>query len=251
MRHVLVLVLIINVFSIEFVLAQDSPVEQAHVANLLAENGDVAAAIAIYEALLDDNIRDSTIFTNLGHLYFADQEPGKALLNYRRAQQVAPRDSEVSRQIARIRSFRTDIQGDDVILIDSLTALTSSILTLSELGWLALGLWLMLFVGINTLIIKANWRNHLRGPVLVLLILTISIVCLWGSRAYVERFRPGAVVLIADIAVRSGPDADYLAIYELHAATEMRQLEVQGDWVRFVLPDGRQGWIERAAIETI
>jgi SH3-like domain-containing protein len=49
----------------------------------------------------------------------------------------------------------------------------------------------------------------------------------------------------------SGPGEDYLELYRLYAAAELRVLETHDDWARFVLPDGRQGWVERDNIELI
>lgn len=232
-------------------LAQDTAADRARQARILFESGDPQAAIEIYESLIAEQIADPAIYINLGHAYSLTQDAGKALLSYRRAQRMNPRDPELSTYLARLRTLRVDIQGDDVTLIDSLTTLTSSMLTVDELGWLALGLWMGFFSGLTILIVKARWRNNMRSALLVGLVVTISVLILWASRAYTERFRPAAIVLPPAVIVWSGPNEQYLELYELHAAAEMRLLERQGSWVRFVLPDGRQGWINETAIETI
>src|SRR5690606_30280242 len=116
--------------------------------------------------------------------YFAAQDSGRALLQYRRAQQIAPRDTELNLALARIRSSRQDIQGDDVVLIDSLTALTLPLMTLDELNWLAFILWTACFVVAGVYVAQPRWRNAARVVLFVLAILLVLGFALWYSRVY-------------------------------------------------------------------
>jgi len=74
---------------------------------------------------------------------------------------------------------------------------------------------------------------------------------IFSIRSYVVYQRPLAVVVDFSAQVMSGSDNGYLPLYELYSAAEMRLLEEEGDWVRFVLPDGRQGWINQSALAVV
>jgi len=90
----------------------------------------------------------------------------------------------------------------------------------------------------------------LRVPLIAAAVLMISTAVMLGSRVFVESNRPAALA-VSDAVVMSGPGEDYLEIYRLYSAAELRILEQRGDWVRFILPDQRQGWIQKAAIEIV
>jgi hypothetical protein len=215
------------------------------------QDGNAAGASHVYEAMIEAGAHDSAIYTNLGHAYFELQELGRALLNYRRAQLIQPRDNALSADLARIRSLRRDVQGDESAVVDSLAQLTSAVVTLQEMNWIMLVLWAGSFTLLSVFILRPRWRDLLRGPtILLFMLLTLGLI-LWGSRAYATYFRPAAVVVQAQASVLSGPGENYLALYDLYAAAEMRLLDRRNGWVRFVLPDQRQGWIEESAVEAV
>ena len=108
------------------------PMSLAQQAQAAYLSGDYAAARGQYEALINLGVRDSAIYINLGNTYFQLHDMGRALLNYRRAQRITPRDSLLNTHLARLRSTRLDVQGDETALVDSLAALTTSSLTGDE-----------------------------------------------------------------------------------------------------------------------
>lgn len=215
------------------------------------EAGNYEAALVNYEALVSSGVQDSAVYINLGHTYFQLQDFGRALASYRHAQAFHPRDSQVNSSLARVRSLRTDIQGDETAFIDSIAAMTIPILTTTELTWLMVGVWCLFFVFVTGIIVRKQWRDTLRGVFVLLMVTLLLGLLLWGCRLYVDHFRPAGVVIEPSVSVMSGPAVDYLTIYTLHAAAELRVLEQRDGWVRFILPDQRQGWVQAEAIEII
>lgn len=235
----------------QIAVAQEALVDMAQRANTLYEQGDYPAAQGLYETIVAGGVHDKVVYYNLGQIYFAQQKAGYALLQYRRAQQLAPRDPELNIAMALVRAGREDIQGDDTALVDSLAALTIPILTFDELNWLSLALWTGCFVLAGVYVTRPGWRNSSRIALFVLGIGLLLALVLWSSRVYATIFRPPAVVIAATAPVMSGPGEDYLQIYELHAAAEMRILEEREGWSHFVLPDGREGWIQFGIFEKV
>lgn len=231
--------------------AQDSAADLAQQANVLYEQGDYAAALGIYETLSMAGVYDSALYYNMGQIYLAMQDSGRALLQFRRAQQAAPRDVELNLALAQTRAGRIDIQGDDAALMDGLAALTIPLVSLDELNWLAFGLWTLCF-GLGAIYaVRPGWRPAVRLLLVITGVLLLMGLVLWCSRVYTSTFRPAAVVTAAAAPVMSGPGEDYLEIYQLHAAAEIRILEQRGDWTHFVLPNGREGWIQNGAFEKV
>lgn len=230
-------------------LAQPDSVEVMSQANIAYQRGEYDTAARLYQSLVDSGVQNSVVYFNLGSAYYETGDMGRALLNYRRAQALNPRDGDVNRSLGRVRSERTDIQGDETGLLEGLAALTGSTLTLTELGWLALLLWFGWFALLIGWTFKTDWREGLRVPLLVGMVVLAAAVSLFASRIWVETYRPAGVVVLEQLDVMSGPGDRYLRLFSLHAAAEIRIVERRGGWLRFALPDGRQGWLPASAIE--
>jgi tetratricopeptide (TPR) repeat protein len=231
--------------------SQDGALGKLEQANNAYESGAYDVAITIYRSLLLDGIRDAVVYFNLGNAYYEAGQPGLALVNYRRAQRIEPRDTEINTNIARIRAERVDLQSGESNLIDRFASSTMSLATISELGWLVFSLWALWLVLLTVAIWRYEWRTHLcwwlvGGGVCLLIGLTLL-----GSRLYAVHARPDAVVIDLSTQVMSGPGEGYLPIFRLYAAAEIRVLQTSGEWARIVLPDGRQGWVKSDAIEEI
>jgi hypothetical protein len=210
--------------------------------------GDFGRAVALYEAVVQSGVRDGAVYFNLGNAYYESGDLGRALLNYRRAQELLPRDSDVEANIALVRSRRIDLQGDETALVDSVAALSEGIATISELSLLLFALWIAWCGVLAARIMRPRWQESLRIPLLTLSALLVVGAVVVGCRLYVTYARPAAVVISDTVPVMSGPGDSYLEHFELHSAAELRVVEARNGWVRFSLPDGREGWIK---VETI
>jgi len=231
-----------------FVTAQNDVAEQASAAY---QSGDYDRAVQLYESLLAEGIQDGAVYYNLGNAYFQAGDNGRALLNYRRAQNLSPRDPDVNANMAFIRARRLDLQGDEAGFLESLAVLTSGVLTPTELAWIVFVLWALWFGVLCVAILRENWRDILRAPLLLLGVVLLAGLLLLGSRLYINASTLPAVVVRSIVAVMSGPGEEYLEIFEIHEAAELRLWETRGEWIRFALPDGRQGWITLQSVELV
>ncbi|RMG87862.1 MAG: hypothetical protein D6712_04905 [Chloroflexi bacterium] len=215
--------------------------------------GDYEQAIALYEQVIAQGATDGVLYYNLGSAYYMAEDYGRALVNYLRAQMVMPRDGDLQQAIARIRSERLDLQGDDSELLEGLAAITLSSTTQDELEGGTFALWTLWFMLLTVFIIyrQQAWRNVLlTGLGIVGVIAAIGLV-LTTSRWYVETYTPQAVVTAKESSVMSGPDVDYLEHFVLHSGAEVRIHDVEDGWALVRLPDGRRGWIQVADIAAV
>ena len=246
MKRIIVVIILIWLFSFD-VYAQDNDLIRA--ANAYSV-GDYAATINILEQAIANGTYNGSIFLNLGHAYFQSGDAGRALLNYRRAQQYFPRDVELQTQIARIRANRVDGTNESVLPLELIAESTESF-SVSELALLPLIFWIAISLLGLAYLLRSQWRSTLRvGWILLIVPLALSIA-LFGVRYWQETSRPAAVIIVDTVTVRSGPGENYLTFFELHNAAEVRIIESRRDWVRFTMPTGQQGWIETSALATL
>ena len=74
------------------------------IANQLYEAGQYAQAAQAYQQLVNQGYGDGALFYNLGNAHFKQGDYGRAILNYRRAQQLAPRDPDIETNLALARA---------------------------------------------------------------------------------------------------------------------------------------------------
>lgn len=210
---------------------------------------DYARAIMLYRSLVDEGANAPEILLNLGHAYYEDGQVGQAILHYLRAQRQNPRNMTIDASIMRVRAIRANYQGDPAHVIDNLASATYTIATERELATAALVVWSGWFVLLGLSFVR--WRRTLRRVLAFSAIFVLLLSALSFARLYADTYRPGAVITELTAPVLSGPSSEYLELFELYSGAEIRILERQGGWARFILPDGRSGWVSRFAFEYI
>jgi len=237
--------------------------ETMHTANQLYESGQYAQAAQGYQQLADQGFADSALYYNLGNAYFKQGDYGRAILSYRRAAQLAPRDADIQTNLNLVRGQVIDQFEDNVEetaatsqgFVSGLGKATQAWLTLNELAMITLGVWFLFSV---LVIVMSNLRKggslrEVLQYVLVTtsLVLTIGIVSL-GSRLYVEHNNPEGVIVAGETAVTSGPGPQYVTEFSLHSGTEVKLVEQRENWVRLAVPaSDLQGWVPANAVEEI
>ncbi len=251
-RVLLTLTVIGLVVAGPMVAQNGDPAELAREAAAAYDMGDFEAAVTLFEAAIEAGGAHPVLYFNLGNAYYEAGQLGPAMLSYRRAALLAPRDADVRANLALVRALRVDFQGDEASIIDRLATLSANSLTQVEQSILTLMLWTLWYGA--AAVWALGWLPRRREISIVLvggaLILALAVSLLL-ARLYTDAERPPAVVLANVASVTSGPGTEYLEIYRLHAAAEMRLLEFTDGWARFVLPDGRQGWIALDSIERV
>jgi tetratricopeptide (TPR) repeat protein len=223
-------------------------------ANQSYEAGQYAAAAAGYEAIVEFGVRNSDVYYNLGNAYFKLGDLGRAILNYRRAYRLAPRDTDITTNLLIARAQTIDqLEVTPAGALGNLVQIAEEWLTLSEAAILALVLWLIICGLAIAAILFRRWRRWLGvGMGIVGLFLLIGVVSI-ANRTYNERWYPPAVIVAQQVNVTSGPGgADkYLVEFDLHSGAEVRLLESRPNWRRVTLSGNLQGWVPAEAVEMV
>jgi hypothetical protein len=222
-------------------------------ANQLYQAGQFPEAAAAYQALVDAGIENGTVYYNLGNAHFKNGDLGRAILNYRRAQQLLPRDPDVAANLdlARAQTIDRLEVGDGDPLVSFARRVLIEWTTLDEVTAITLGLWVALCSLTVIAILWPSGRQALRYGIGVIAVLWLLGLLSIGIRLVDARGSSPAVVVTSSVEVRSGPGEDYLTEFSLHAGAEIRVIEERDEWVRIALPGGLQGWGSGEAVEKL
>jgi tetratricopeptide (TPR) repeat protein len=231
-----------------------SPTEAMLAANQNYEAGQFAEAVAGYEALIKSGLQDGVLYYNLGNAYFKQGDLGRAILNYRRAQRLDPRDPDIMANLNVARAQTIDqIEVAPAGSLSNLIKIAEDWLTLREAANLAVALWLL----IALLALLAIFLPRLRRLAYIAiaglsLFLAVGLISM-ANRYYSEQRYPPAVIVAPEVNVTSGPGTSdqYLLEFSLHAGAEVHFLESRPGWRRIALPGDLQGWVSDETVVAV
>jgi len=207
--------------------------------------GEVEQAIALYRQLLERGYYSDALFFNLGNAYFKNGSPGRAILHYRRASYLSPRDP--------------DIEANSQFALESAQAAAPSLplveKTARSLGlpvWVALavcGYWgAALAMGIA--LHRTSARTWVKR---VLIVLAVVLACsITGIVQWVGLYRyPEAVVVGLEQEVLFAPLEGSTPHFSAPEGTVLRVLDdSEARWLK-VRHGKKVGWIRRAECELV
>lgn len=253
---ILLLVTLSPLHLVTVALAQSpvTPTEAMALANQKYEAGQYTDAVAIYEAIVDSGLHNSTVYYNLGNAYFKEGDLGRAILNYRRAHLLAPRDADIAANLSVARAQTTDkLEAPTEGTWANVVQFMEEWLTLREATLMALGLWLLICLLLVIAIVKPMLRRWLLiASGVIALFLVVGLLSI-TNRTFAAENTPPAVIVAPEVDVTSGPGGtgQYLVEFNLHAGAEVRVLESRSGWQRITLPGDLQGWVPDEAVELV
>jgi tetratricopeptide (TPR) repeat protein len=215
-------------------------------ANELYAKGKFAEAAAAYENILQTSGQTSSLLFNCGNAEFKAGHLGKAIVAYRQAELLAPRDAELRANLAFVR---TQVQGATVResrwqnWVGSLTLNEGAVLT-------AVFFWTM-FALFAVRQIQPALAPKLRSATRLAVTLTIFSGAVLALQAANHFNSSVAVVTGAEATARSGPFDDAQSAFTGHDGAEMRVLDRHNDWVQAADGTGKIGWFNKKQVEIL
>lgn len=210
------------------------------------------AAMRFERIVRDGGVGNGQLYYNIGNAYFRAGDLGRGILNYRRAEQFIPNDTNLQQNLAFARSRRKDSLGES----EEDRVFRTLMFWHHDFSFgQRFGLFAVVFV---TLWGAATARLFFPRPFLKWVIgiaaavaLPLGVSLLAEART-LEKERPG-VVLSGEVIARKGDSTTYEASFRdpLHAGTEFLVVEEREKWIHAELPDGRRCWLPSQAVELV
>ena len=212
-----------------------------------------AEAAQQYEYLVEEEgIRNGQLFYTLGNTWFLAGDVGRAILNYRRAEQLLPNHSDVRHNLETALDQRTDL-----IPKKELHPLAAKLLgwhfnsSATLRWWLFAACWLVAW---------GAWiwwgktqKKEARAMVVAAGILSVALMASLLAETILKRQSEPGVIVAAEVLARKGDGEIYALAFldPLHSGTEFQRLEDRGPWWRIRLADGQECWIPARSAEMV
>lgn len=216
-------------------------------ANRLYAQGRFAEAASAYEKIIAGGPINPALHFNLGNAAFKSGQLGRAIVAYRQAEQLAPRDPDVQ---ANLRFARNQVSGSDTPRLNLLQRALGRF-TLNEwttLASCALWAWLIL-LGLREW--KPAWRPTLRGYTLWLGVAAGLLAAVTATALLANHSTISAVLVIKDAPVKTGPLDDSQNAFTARDGAELTVLDEKDDWYQVTDARNRLGWVKRDAVQIL
>lgn len=216
-------------------------------ANQAYKSGDFAAAAELYEKLIGAGLVNGDVYYNLGNAYLKKGSVGRAILNFRMAERFMPRDADLEANL----QYALDQTQDKIVCSGAASVwktfffwfdmfssreLCYVFLSFNCIVWLLLGI--RFFLRTDTLGIALS----------IALFFTLLFGASFAVKYYQTAYGKNAVVLPAEIQVRSGSSPSDTVLFKLHEGAELTVAVEENGWVKIVLCDGKMGWVQKSSI---
>lgn len=215
-------------------------------ANKLYELGKYSEAVASYQELIQAGQISAAVYFNLGNAYFKSGHTGQAIVAYRIANQLDPRDPDIR---ANLRFARESVQGATPPLRPWERWI--KLLTLNELTLAASALVSLWFL---VLAVGEFRRERVRSlrPYKLVFGVGAGIALIWLGLAVKTRLTAdSAVVITNEGTVRYGPFQEAQSFYTLRDGSEVTVLNRKDDWLHVADRSNRTGWIEAKQVSIL
>ncbi len=206
-----------------------------------------------YERIIrEGRIQNGKLFYNLGNVYFRMKDIGRAIVNYRRAEQYIPNDSNLKLNLKYARNKRLDDieEKQETKVLKTLFFWHYDLSTKTRIiAFSICFMFLWVFAGIRIFTDK----TYLVWCITVAAALSVSFAgSLVAEELNLRKSRPG-VIVSDEIIARKGNSETYEPSFKepLHSGTEFTLLEDRGNWYLIELPDSRTCWVSSKGVELV
>lgn len=215
-------------------------------ANKLYAEGKFSDAAGAYEKLVQTGAQSPALLFNCGNAEFKSGHPGKAIVAYRRAALLSPRDAEIRANLAFVRN---QVQGPTVR--ESRRQDWLGALTLNEWTVLAAAAFWLTFILLAARQLRPALAAKPRRAALIFAALTVFSGAALGLQAANHFSKQTAVVISAEATVRSGPFDEAQSALTVRDGAELAVLDHHDDWLQVTDGAGKIGWLPVKQVEIL
>ena len=215
-------------------------------------------AAGLYQQLVDQGVRNSKLFFNLGNACYQSGDPGLAIVNYHRSLWLNPTMQKARKNLSllskqeELGGLSVEQERGNLLSYDGLKRLLLS--GLNVIGWntvvVMFAVASFLFWGLVALkTVKPRVRAIGWVVVPMLLMVTSGLALFLSGSSY----RNLAIVTSDAIELRSGDGDEFpvLTKVESSAGIAVNVSNERQRWVRIELPNGESGWLAEKHLERV
>ena len=203
-------------------------------------------SILLYEKIINEGgVKNAKLYYNLANAYLLKGDIGKAVLNYRRAENLDRTDVNIRKNLAFALTRRLDkVEPKTEKQILRTLFFWHYDLPVKTRFALACICFALLCIGLSVMI----WRGRTASLTTISAICTILTACLLASvvyESYTNSANISGVITAQEVVAHQGDGQNYPPSFKepLHAGTDFELIEHRTGWFHIRLVNDTDGWI--------
>ena len=220
--------------------------------NTAYNEGNYEIAIDNYEQVLDNGETSAALYYNLANSYYKLNNLASSIYYYEKALQLNPNDEDIRNNLAIAQNLVIDdVSAEEPSGLFGIWQNSVSIFSFNGWGWAAIifsFLFATLFVVYyfsNKTLIK---RIMFSGSMLFIFLAFISLIFAFQQKSRISN-NDYAIIFSQEAPVRNEPTLRSSESFYLHEGTKIKVIERYQDWIKFELPNGLQGWMDKKEVK--
>jgi tetratricopeptide (TPR) repeat protein len=211
-------------------------------------------ALKLYTLINDKGFESAELYYNMGNAYYKIRNYPRAILNYEKALILNPEDDNIQHNLAKTRMLNID-KIEEIPEFIIRRWINKVIDVLSSNGWALISLGSFIFSLTFFMLYFFASRISLKkygfyfGFLLIILCVTTFYFSYRSKLMAVKS--AGAIVMSPTVTIKSSPQENGTDLFILHEGTKVYIVDKLDNWFEIKLSDGKQGWLQKSAIEPI
>jgi tetratricopeptide (TPR) repeat protein len=216
-------------------------------ANRLYEQGKFAEAAKAYDNMLQVGVVSPSLYFNAGNAWFKSGQIGRAIVEYRKAEKLSPRDPDIR---ANLQFARNQIANYIPALPGTRFTRWMNRLSVNEWTVAASASLALLFIVLTIQQLSPNLRKPLRTPALILALATICLaICLYVD--FSDAQTKAGVITTSEAVIRRGPFDESQSAFTVRDGAELLIVDAKDNWLQVADATHRTGWIKNNQLSVI
>ena len=208
-----------------------------------------ADAAAAFTTIADDGVRNGKLYYNIGNACFKNGDIGHALLWYERALKLLPHDPDLRFNYEYVQTLTRDEKADKDLPLVRILFFWKYLLSRTQIQWAAIVFNLIFWTLVAIRIIRRKTALQTFGHVVAAIGLILVLTAAYND--YEALFAREAVILPAQVSIRSGLTDDATELFVLHAGTKVKIDKEMNGYFRITFSEGKIGWVRQAEVAVI
>jgi tetratricopeptide (TPR) repeat protein len=210
-------------------------------ANKFYEEGKYSQSAAVYEQLLQTGHVSPAIYFNAGNACFKAGQVGRAIYDYRHAEQLAPHDPDIR---ANLGIARAKAGASSAALPGSRWTRWVGRVTLNEWACAASAAAALFFLVLTARQISPAFGKSSGGLAGVLAAAAVWLLICLGLSIDQRLLEKSSIVIVPEAVARRGPMEESQSAFTAHDGAEMMVLGRDGDWLQVSDASHQIGWLQ-------
>jgi len=207
-------------------------------------------ALPEYESILGSGLKSGALYYNIANCYLEKGQVGKAILNYKRAMYLIPRDSAVrinyGYALSRMR------QRDAIAKRPHFIALLNNAFNFFSLKETVLTFLICYYLAAALIIMRKFARTHrfaLSGISILFILATVIIAIPMSDK--IKDAEKEAIIISRTSDAKMEPASDASSIFPLYEGMKVYIIKCNGGWCKIKRPDNKIGWISEKDLSMV